>query len=301
MIKQSAIGKASIMAVLGQRMARWGHGWARFVRTQPLGTVGLVICVFVIVVGVISPWIGRYDPELVRTADRLQGPSATHWFGTDHLGQDMYSRIVNGTRVSLSVAFFSIGLGTTAGYVLGVVSGYIGGKTDIVIQRVVDALLSFPSLLKALIIVSVLGAGLAQVIFAISFSLVAGAARVSRGVTLSVKENVYVDAARVIGASPLRIMLRHVLPNAASVYLILASVALGGAILTEASLSFLGLGVPPPHPSWGRDLAGNVSNYMLINPWLAVFPGLAIMLVVLGFNLFGDALRDVWDPKLRGR
>ena len=301
MIQQRAIGEASITATLGRSMAKWRHGWARFARTQPLGTFGLVICFFLIFVGVFGPLIDRYDPNNAAPLERLQGPTAAHWFGTDNLGRDMYSRIVGGTRITLYVAFFSIAIGTTFGYLVGVLSAYVGGRTDDVIQRFVDALLSFPAILKALIIVSVLGPGVDKVIFAIAFALMASATRVSRGVALSVKENVYVDAARVIGASPVRIMLRHILPNSMAPYLILASVALGGAILTEASLSFLGLGVPPPHPSWGRMLSGGTTNFMLVNPWMAIFPGAAIMLVVLAFNLFGDAIRDLWDPRLRGR
>ncbi|MSQ21847.1 MAG: ABC transporter permease [Dehalococcoidia bacterium] len=301
MIGPRALNQASVTAAMGQRVARFGGGLARFVRTQPLGTFGLVVCILVIVVGLIGPWIDRYEPDLATPADRLQGPNATHWFGTDHLGRDLYSRIVAGARISVYVAFFSIGIGTTAGYLVGIFSAYIGGKTDLVIQRFIDAMQAFPAILTALIIVSALGAGLDKVIIAIAFSLMASAVRISRGVVLSVKENVYVDASRVIGASPLRIMLRHILPNAMAPYLILASVALGGAILTEASLSFLGLGVPPPAASWGGELSGNASSFMLSNPWMAIFPGVAIMVVVLGFNLFGDALRDVWDPRLRGR
>ncbi len=286
---------------VGIAIQRWRHAMGRFVRTQPLGTVGLAFCILAVLVGVFANQLDRYDPDLVRTADRLQGPSAQHWFGTDDLGRDAYSRIVHGTTVSLLVAFFSIGIGTTAGYLFGIVSGYIGGKTDDALQRFIDALLSFPSILLALVIVSVLGVGLDKVVFAIAVGSAPRAARVSRGVVLSVKENVYVDAARVIGASPVRIMLRHILPNSMAPYLILASVALGGAILTEASLSFLGLGVPPPAPSWGRMLSSGATNYALYMPWLMVFPGVAIMILVLGFNLFGDAVRDIWDPRLRGR
>ncbi len=301
MLAQQATRRSLTVATLGQRAARLGHNSLKFVRTQPLGTLGVVIIVITLVFGLFGPLLDRYDPEHAVPAVRLQGPTGAHWFGTDHLGRDIYARIVAGTRVSLQVAFFSIVVGTTAGYMLGILSGYVGGKLDDVLERLVDALLAFPPILLALILVSVLGAGLDKVIIAISFTLAPRAARISRGVVLSVKENVYIDASRVIGANDIRIMLRHILPNTMAPYLILASVALGGAILTEASLSFLGLGVPPPHPSWGRELSGNTANYTLVNPWMAIFPGAAIMLLVLAFNLFGDALRDIWDPRLRGR
>ncbi len=285
----------------GQQARRWRSALIKLARTQPLGTLGLIICIVVIFLGVFAPWVSRYDPFVTAPFDRLHGPSISHWMGTDEYGRDMYSRIVYGARVSLYVSFFSIAIGTFVGYLVGIFSGYVGGKADELLQRVVDAMLAFPSLLLALTIVSVLGAGLDKVIAAIAVTLAPRATRVARGVVLSVKENVYVDAARVVGASPIRIMVRHVLPNAMAPFLVLASVALGAAILTEASLSFLGLGVPPPHPSWGRMLSGAAQNLALLAPWLMVFPGAAIMVLVLGFNLFGDTLRDIWDPKMRGR
>ena len=301
MNQESAIERVATRPSVGQRIQRGGLGLARFARRQPLGTFGLAICILTIFIGVSSPWITPSDPNTGNPMDRLQGPTITHWMGTDQLGRDQWSRIAYGTRVSLYVAFFSIVIGTAAGYLLGIVGGYLGGKVDDTIQRLVDAFLAFPSILLALALVSVLGAGLDKVIFAISITLAPRAARVARGVVLSVKENVYIDAARVIGASQMRIMLRHILPNSMAPFLILASLALGGAILTEASLSFLGLGVPPPHASWGRMLSGAAQQFALLAPWLMIFPGAAIMLVVLGFNLLGDALRDIWDPKMRGR
>ncbi len=285
----------------GQQVRRWRHQMARLARTQPLGTLALVICLIMVFMAVFAPLVSRYDPFATSAYDRLLAPSATHWFGTDENGRDLYARLVYGARISMYVAFFSIAIGTFIGYLAGIVSGFVGGKIDDYIQRVVDAMLAFPSILLALTVVSVLGAGLDKVIAAIAITLAPRAARVSRGVVLSVKENVYIDAARVIGASSLRIMLRHVLPNTMAPFLVLASVALGGAILTEASLSFLGLGVPPPHPAWGRMLSGASQNLGLLAPWLMIFPGAAIMLLVLAFNLLGDALRDIWDPKLRGR
>ncbi len=301
MLQERAVERVSLGPGINQRLQSWGQGLGRFARRQPLGAFGLAICIITIVIGVFAPWITPSDPNFGDALERLQSPSTTHWFGTDQLGRDQWSRIAYGTRISLYVAFFSIVIGTAVGYLMGVVGGYLGGRVDDIVQRLVDALLAFPSILLALALVSVLGAGLDKVIFAIAVTLAPRAARVARGVVLSVKENVYVDAARVVGASPLRIMLRHVLPNSMAAFLILASLALGGAILTEASLSFLGLGVPPPHPSWGRMLSGAAQQLALSAPYLMIFPGAAIMLVVLAFNLFGDALRDLWDPKLRGR
>ncbi len=297
MQRQQAVARAEG----GQRAVRLSRAGARFARTQPLGTAALVVILVFVISAVFAPWAARYDPYLIDEYKTLEPPSVNHWLGTDDLGRDLYSRIVYGGRISLIVASFSIGVGTTIGYLLGIASGYIGGKFDLILQRVIDAWLVFPTLLLALTLMSVLGSGLDKVIMAISISVMPGAARVSRGVALSAKENVYVDAARVIGASHLRIMLRHILPNSLAPYLILASIALGGAILTEASLSFLGLGVPPPHASWGRMLSGAAQTYGFISPWLVVAPGVAIMLLVLAFNLFGDSLRDVWDPRLRGR
>lgn len=297
---QGAIERAGLGARAGQRVQRRIAGLAKFVRTQPLGTVGLVICLFVIFMGVFAPFVDRYSPTKVDPfADPR--PGAAHWFGTDEYGRDMYSRMVHGARISLVVSFAAIFLGTGSGYLLGLFSGYVAGKLDLILQRFIDAWLAFPSLLLALAMVSVFQPGIDKVILAIAVSSVPRAARVSRGVAMSVKENVYTDAARVIGASPTRILLRHILPNSLAPFLILASLGLGGAILTEAALSFLGLGVPPPAPSWGGMLSGYAQAHMLDAPWMVVIPGAAIMLLVLGFNLFGDTLRDMWDPKLRGR
>ncbi len=284
-----------------QRGSRRLGKTARLARRQPLGAVGLLVCLVALAAGAFAPWVQRYDMNAGSAGERLQGPSASHWFGTDEQGRDLYSRIVNGARISLYVAFFSIGLGTTSGYLLGVVSGYLGGWVDMILQRVMDALLALPAILLALALVAVLGSGVDKIIAAISIVYCPRAARVSYGVVLSLKANVYVDAARVIGASPMRIIFRHILPNSLAPYVILASVALGAAILLEASLSFLGLGVPPPHPSWGRMLSGAAQHYALGAPWLVIVPGASIMVLVLAFNFFGDALRDLWDPKLRGR
>ncbi|MFH1140350.1 MAG: ABC transporter permease [Chloroflexota bacterium] len=298
---QRAIGRVGAGARLSRQVQRRLKGMGRLARTQPLGTFGFLICAFMILMAVFAPLVDRYSPIETNPFSPAAAPSAEHWFGTDEFGRDLYSRIIHGARISMQVAFFSVALGTTGGYLLGLVCGYAGGKLDLGLQRVVDALMSFPPLLMAMAMVSVLSPGLSTVIIAISITIVARAARIARGVALSLKENVYVDAARVIGASPLRIMLRHVVPNSLAPYLILASVGLGAAILTEASLSYLGLGVPPPYPCWGRMLSGYAQTYMLAAPWMVLVPGIAISLLVLAFNLFGDAVRDIWDPRMRGR
>ncbi|MEK7778212.1 MAG: ABC transporter permease [Chloroflexota bacterium] len=275
---------------------------ARFARRKPLGFLGLVICFAALVLGLLPALFVTEDPNFGGDyVNALKGPTASHFFGTDEHGRDIYSRIVDGTRVSLKVAFFAIGIGSISGFLLGIVSGYFGGWVDIILQRVVDSMQAFPGILLALTLVAVFGGGFKAVIIAIGVVFIPGALRITRGTVLSAKENVYVDASRVIGASPLRIMLRHILPNVLAPFLVVASVALGNAILIEASLSFLGLGVPPPYPSWGRMLSGNASQYAVIAPWMVLAPGIAISVLVLGFNLFGDALRDLWDPRLRGR
>lgn len=292
------VGAASRVRIPVRRSLR---GLADFTRKQPLGAIGLATVLLSMAAALLANLVSPHDPNLGVADDRLTGPSLTYFFGTDHQGRDQFSRIIYGTRISLVVSFFSVAVGTGGGYLLGIISGFVGGKFDTALQRVIDAMLAFPSILLALVMVSVLTPGLDKVIIAIAVSIIPRAARVSRGVVLSVKENVYVDAARVIGASSLRIMMRHVLPNTMAPFLILASVGLGGAILTEASLSYLGLGVPPPHATWGQMMSGAAQSFAVIAPWLIIFPGIAIAVLVLGFNLFGDALRDVWDPKLRGR
>ena len=284
---------------------RWSRGQLRvalkFVRRQPLGAIGFAVFLVSALAAIFAPVFATADPLAQDYLVRLQGPSTEHFLGTDELGRDLYSRIVFGARVSLMVAFYSIGLGTGAGLLLGIVSGYLGGRVDNLVQRATEVMLAFPEVLLALAIVAALGGGLDKVIIAVSIVFGPRTLRVIRGTVLSVKQNVYVEAARAVGATNMRIMLRHILPNIMAPYLIVASTLLGSAILTEATLSFLGLGVPPPHASWGRMLSGAATQYARSAPWMVIFPGLAITVLVMAFNFFGDALRDVWDPKLRGR
>ncbi|MEZ4493540.1 MAG: ABC transporter permease [Dehalococcoidia bacterium] len=221
--------------------------------------------------------------------------------GTDSIGRDVFSRIIWGARLSVLIGFGSVLVGTTVGTAIGLVSGYAGGLADTLIQRFVDALMTFPGLILALVLVTVWGQGVPQLVLAIAILIIPGATRIVRGATLAEKNNQYIDAARVLGASHHRILFRHILPNVSAPIIVIVSVMVGVAILIEAALSFLGLGVPPPTSSWGQMLSIEGRTYMLQQPWLAIWPGLAISLVVLGLNLVGDALRDLLDPKLRLR
>jgi ABC-type dipeptide/oligopeptide/nickel transport system permease subunit len=230
-----------------------------------------------------------------------EAPSAAHWFGTDEVGRDLLTRVLYGGQLSLLVGFSSVLLGTTAGGVTGIVSGYFAGRVDMVIQRVMDALMAFPALILAMALMAVVGGSTPMTIAVIALILVPSTNRVVRSATLSVKERTFVEAARAIGAGSTRILAQHVLPNVTAPIIVIASVQLGGAILVQASLSFLGLGPSPPTPTWGGMLSGPGRAYMEESPWLAIFPGLAIAVAVLGFNLLGDGVRDVLDPRLRER
>jgi peptide/nickel transport system permease protein len=268
------------------------------VRDNPLGAIGGVIILCLVVVGVFAPLLAPH-PVNAFVGKINQAPSASYPFGTDRLGQDILSRVIRGARISLEVGLLSVGVGTGLGLLIGVASAYKGGAVDTLIQRGVDIAIAFPQLILLLILVRLLGPSIQNVILAISLGIIPGVARVVRGAALSEKNNVYVDAARSMGASDARILFRHLVPNIAPLAIVIATTLLGSAILAEASLSFLGLGVPPPNPSWGADInaARGVAPY---NTWAALFPGVAISLSVLGFNLLGDALRDVLDPRLRG-
>jgi len=284
---------------------RWAQGrlvwFARFAQRKPLGAISLLVLVVTVLAAILADVMDIHDPLDNNYLVALQGPSLAHWLGTDDFGRDMYSRIVHGARTTVTVAFLSVAIGTGIGLLLGLVGGYFGGWLDNLIQRLAEVFLAFPGIVLAIAMVSVLGAGMDKVIIALAVSFAPGSARVMRSAVLQVKGLPYVDAARAIGAAPGRIMFHHILPNIMAPYLIIFSTLLGTAILAEASLSFLGLGVPPPAPSWGRMLSGGAQTYALVAPHMVIIPGLAISLVVFAFNLFGDALRDVWDPRLRGR
>jgi peptide/nickel transport system permease protein len=279
------------------RRGPWVQVW-RFARQKRLGALGALIVITLVIVGALAPWIAPYGPN-ESTNQFYLSPRAEFPFGTDHLGRDMLSRIIAGARISLQVSILAVLLGTGGGALIGLVSGYFGGWVDMVCQRIVDIMLALPGILLALTIAAALGASLQNVILAIGISIIPSAARIVRSAVLSAKENLYVEAATVIGAGPSRVMRGHILPNVMAPIIVIASISLGSAILSEASLSYLGLGVPINVPSWGSMLSGSALRYMIRAPWMAIFPGLALTLVVLGVNMFGDALRDILDPRLR--
>lgn len=257
--------------------------------------------ILMVLVAIFAPLVAPRDPQETSGALKYAAPGGELLLGGDQLGRDVLSRLIYGARTSLYVGLLSVGIGITAGTLLGILSAYVGGKVDLVIQRVVDALMSFPPIILALGLMAARGASVNNVIIALVVILLPGAARVIRSQTLSIKELDYTLAARAIGATPWRIMLRHILPNVMASYIVLSTITLGFAIVVEAALSFLGVGIPPDVPTWGGMLTLGASKYIEIAPWLAIFPGVAIAVVVFSVNLLGDALRDVLDPKLRGR
>ncbi len=280
----------------------WGARLVRFVRRKPLGALGGCIVLGMLVLALFAPWLAPYSPEtfIEGGSARLQPPSWRFPMGTDNLGRDILSRVIHGARLSMLVGFVSTFFGTGIGAVLALVTAYLGGRWDLLAQRLMDVLWAFPSLVIAIVIIAVLGRSTTNLIIAIAIVVIPSAARVVRSAVLVVKETDYVQAARAVGASQWRIIWRCIAPNCLAPYLIIATASLGGAIITEASLSFLGLGVPPPAPSWGRDLFGSAQKFAELAPWMPIMPGLAISLTVYGFNLFGDAMRDIFDPRLRG-
>ena len=271
----------------------------KFCKDKPLGAFGGGVAVLLIVLALIAPLVATHDPELTDYRAVLASPSTEMLLGGDQIGRDVFSRLVYGTRISLLVGILSVLFGVTIGLAVGLVSGYFGGAVDLAVQRVMDAVMAFPALIMALSIMAVMGASIVNVIIALAVIFIPGAARTIRSQALSIKETDYVLAARAIGVSDLRIMVRHMAPNLAATYIVLATISLGWAIVVEASLSFLGVGVPPNVPTWGGMLTG-ATKYVETAWWVAVFPGLAIAVVVFAWNLLGDALRDVLDPKLRG-
>ncbi len=281
------------------------HHWLveiiiQLIVTKPLGAVGGVMVLFLVVVALLAPVITYTDPTELHDEDTLVGPSAKFFFGTDQLGRDIYSRIVYGARLSLTFGIAATAMSMSIASVVGILSAFIGGTFDMGMQRFVDAVMSFPYLIIMLTIMAILGPGTLNIIIAFGVVAWAGASRVIRAATLSIKGSEYILAARATGCTRRAIILTHVLPNVAAPIMIMASMGIGGAILAEAALSFLGFGIPPPAPSWGRMLSSDGLAQMLQGPWLAIFPGIAISITVFGFNMLGDALRDLLDPKLVG-
>jgi peptide/nickel transport system permease protein len=272
----------------------------RLVKEKPLGTLGAVITLILLFVGIFANVIAPYGMNGVGAGPNLAPPSATFWLGTDNLGRDILSRIIFGARVSviigLAATTISVGLST----IIGLLSGYFGGAFDMLMQRVVDAWMCIPSIILMMVLISITGPGLWQLIIIMGLGFGISGSRIVRSATLGIKENVYLQAAKAVGCSPFRILTRHILPNIMAPLIILFSTLVPTIILTEASLSFLGFGIPPPNPSWGGMLSGSARTYMLQAPWMVLWPGVALSVVVYGVNMFGDALRDLLDPRLRG-
>ena len=271
----------------------------QLIRKQPLGAAGAFIVIIMVVAATFANVLTPYNPVVNNLASMLQAPEINHWMGTDEFGRDILTRVIYGARTALSVGLTAAFLGATGGLVLGVASAYFGGIFDLITQRIVDVVMAFPLIILALAVVATLGPGTQNVIVAITIPFIPTCARVVRSSALAIREIPYVDAARALGFSHARIILRHMVPNVMAPYLIMLSTFVGQAILLEAVLSYLGMGVQDPTPAWGLMLKGGAEEYLESAPWVSIFPGLAISLAVFGFNLFGDAMRDVLDPKLR--
>src|SRR6266571_2253294 len=278
---------------------RRGRALWTVIKRKPLGMASAALLLVLVLTAIFADVLAPYDPLATQPEIRLSAPSRAHPFGTDDIGRDVLSRVIYGSRISLWVGLLAVGIGTIVGMLIGLVSGYWEGRLDLMLQRVMDAVQAIPGLMLALAIVSVLKPSTTNAMLAIAVVIIPGNSRIVRGAVLSAKQNRYVEAAQAIGCRQPRILVTHILPNVTAPILIIASIWLGNAILIEATLSFLGLGTQPPTPSWGLMLSSTGRAFMEQAPWLAIFPGLAISLAVFGFNLFGDTLRDAWDPKLR--
>jgi peptide/nickel transport system permease protein len=295
-ITADVMARRAERAPLGTRMIKTTIG---FMRKKPLGAAGAVIIMLMVLMALTAPWIAG-DPTDWHLRENFQGSSWKYLMGTNDVGQDLWAQIVNGARVSLYVGLLSVAFGSGSGGVIGLVSAYYGGKVDIIIQRLMDALMSIPTLILALAIMASLGGSVNNVVLAIGIVQIPRANRIVRSQAMAVKQSEFALAARSIGATDVRIMFQHIMPQCVAPWLIIASAGLGTAIISEASLSFLGMGVPPTVPTWGGMLSQRGREYFVLAPQMAIYPGIAISLAVYGFNLFGDALRDVLDPRLRG-
>jgi peptide/nickel transport system permease protein len=278
----------------------WHDLLVRLVREKPLGALGGLIFLILLFIGVFADFIAHEGENVIHVIDRLQGSSAKYWFGTDQIGRDFFSRMVHGAQLSVIVAFSATTLSIVISVTIGLSSGYIGGKFDMVVQRFVDAWMSFPDLIILIVAVSVLGPGVWQVILVLGLLFGIAGSRIIRSAVLTVKENVYVQASQSIGTPSHMVVFKHILPNVMAPIIVLYTTRLAAVILAESGLSFLGLGIPPPSPTWGGMLSLEGRSYMFQAPWLAIVPGLAITIVVYGINVFGDALRDLLDPRMRG-
>lgn len=272
----------------------------RLFREKPLGAAGAVICLIFLFCGIFADVLAPYGMNEIKLSARLKPPSWDHPFGTDNLGRDLLSRCLYGAQVSVIIGLAAASLATLISVMLGLLTGYLGGKFDMIVQRLVDAWMSFPDLIILIVVVAVLGPGTWQIIGVLGLLLGIGGSRIIRSAVISVRENMYVHAAQSIGASTGRILWRHILPNVLPPIIVLFTTRVGTVILAESALSFLGLGVPPPVPTWGGMLSGSGRTFMFQGPWLVIFPGLCLTLVVYAINIYGDALRDLFDPRMRG-
>lgn len=293
-LQWSTVGKFSV------RLQAVSRGLWRLIKEKPLGACGGMIVVVLLLCALLAPFIAPYPYDQTNVRQRLKPPGAQFYLGTDNLGRDLFSRIIYGARISVTVGFGAVSIGICLAIMVGVTSGYFGGKFDVLVQRLVDAQMSIPFLMFLLSVMAVLGPGLLNVIITLGIASAANSSRIIRSAVLTVKENQYVEAARAVGANHRRVILRYILPNVMAPIIIIATIGLGFAILAESALSFLGFGVPPPYPSWGEMLSGSGRSYMYKAPWMSIWPGVAISLAVFGFNMLGDALRDLLDPRLRG-
>ncbi len=272
----------------------------RLFREKPLGAFGFIICIIFLFAGIFADVIAPYGFNQIMPINRMKPPSAMFWFGTDNLGRDIFSRVIYGARLSVIIGLSAASLATVISVFIGIVSGYVGGKFDMLVQRFVDAWLSFPGIVILIVVVAVVGPGMPQVIAILGVQGGIGGSRIIRSAVISVREQSYVHAAQSIGATASRVMLRHILPNVMAPVIVLFTTGVGNVILAESALSFLGLGVPPPAPTWGGMLTGSARNYMYLAPWMALAPGVCLTVVVFSINMFGDALRDLLDPRMRG-
>ena len=298
--EQSAVAPALSEQSLQALNLGWRH-LAHFYRTKPLGGFGLTVVAILLVIAIFAPLIATTGPYDTAAEHKFAAPlDPGRWLGGDQIGRDVYSRLVYGARISLYVGIVSSVIGCAIGLLIGVTSVHFGGKTDLIAQRFIDSMMAFPALILAIAIMAALGGSLNNVVLALTIIYIPSTARIVRAQALGIKEMDYILAAVAVGAGNGRIIIRHMIPNCVALYIVLVTIHLGGAIVAEATLSFLGIGAPPDTPSWGNMLRGAAQNYVDVAPWLGVFPGLAISIVVFAWNLLGDALRDVLDPRLRG-
>jgi peptide/nickel transport system permease protein len=274
--------------------------FVRLIREKPMGLIGGIITVLLLVVGIFAPLLAPYGPNVMHALNPMQGPSLQFWMGTDWLGRDILSRVIYGARISLIVGLAATLIATIVEIFIGVLSGYIGGKFDLVVQRFVDAVMCFPALIILMVIISIIKPSMINIIFVLGIQMGIGGSRVIRSAVIGIKENLYIQSAVAIGAPTWDVIRRHILPNIMAPIIIEFSTRMPAVILTEASLSFLGYGIPPPSASLGALLSGSARTYMFISPWMVLWPGLVLSVVVWGVNMFGDAVRDILDPRLRG-